>query len=237
MNLTIGFLIKKGISFFFMPLTIAVILGIIALWFLYNGHAKKAKRALIIMLVWIALITSAPIANSLIAPLEKQYSRLENIPEGVKHILLLGGDKERRAWEAIRLYHKIPNAMIITSGYSMYDDESNAIKTARLLQEAGIEKESIILQEEAKDTKEEAQAIKKRIGHSPFLLVTSAYHMPRSMQTFQRAGVHPIAAPADFNRPEEDGINSIFRSDHLEKTEQAFHEYLGLLWMYFTSSS
>ena len=237
MNLGIGFLIKKGISFFLMPLTIAVILGVVALWLLHKGHLKKAKYFLIMMLVWIALITSAPLTNTLIAPLEKQYSKLEIIPAGIKTILLLGGDKERRAWEAIRLYHQIPNAIIITSGYSMYDSKSGALKTAQLLQEAGIKKESIVMQEDAKDTREEAQAIKKRIGSSPFLLVTSAYHMPRSMQTFQRAGVNPIAAPADFNRPEEDGVNSIFRSDHLEKTEQALHEYLGLLWMYFTSPS
>jgi len=237
MNLGIGFLIKKGISFFFMPLTIAVILGIVTLWLLHKGHLKKAKRSLIVMLLWMAFITSAPVANTLIAPLEQQYSRVETIPAGVKYILLLGGDKERRAWEAIRLYQQIPNAIIITSGYSMYDSESGALKTARLLQEAGIEQERIIMQEHPKDTREEAQAIKQRIGNAPFLLVTSAYHMPRSMQLFQREGVNPIAAPADFNRPEEDGINSIFRSDHLEKTEQAFHEYLGLLWMYFTSPS
>jgi uncharacterized SAM-binding protein YcdF (DUF218 family) len=237
MNLGIGFLIKKSISFFFMPLTIAVILGVVALWLLHKGRNKKAKRFLIVMLVWLGLITSAPVTNILVAPLEQQYSRLDTIPADVKHILLLGGDKERRSWEAIRLYHKIPNAIIITSGLAMYDSESEAFKTVKLLTEAGIEKESIVTQEDAKDTEEEAQAIKRRIGNSPFLLVTSAYHMPRAMQLFQRAGVNPIAAPADFNRPEEDGMSSIFRSEHLEKTEQAFHEYLGLLWMYFTSPS
>lgn len=62
--------------------------------------------------------------------------------------------------------------------------------------------------------------------------MTSAYHMPRAMKIMQREGTNPIAALDDFNRPEEDGINSIFRSDHLEKTEHALHEYLGLLWLF-----
>ncbi len=230
--MSIGFLIKKGISFLLMPLTIAILLGAMALWSLHKGHIKKAKRYMVVMMLWTALITSAPISNLLISPLEKQYSRLEKIPTNVEYILFLGGDKERRAWEVIRLYQQMPNATIITSGRSLYDVESEAFKTARLLQEAGVKKENILMQSEAKDTKDEAQALKKRIGSKPFLLVTSAYHMPRAMKLFQREGTNPIAAPGDFNRPEEDGINSIFRSDHLEKTERALHEYLGLLWLF-----
>jgi uncharacterized SAM-binding protein YcdF (DUF218 family) len=231
LNLSLSFLIKKGISFFLMPLTIAVLLGGIALWLLHHGKVKKAKYYLIAMLIWMLLITSAPISNILISPLEQQYAKLEQIPKDVRYILLLGGDKERRGWEALRLYQQMSDATIITSGYSMYDEQSEAIKTARLLMEAGVKKEHILMQSEAKDTKEEAQAIKKRLGNAPFLLVTSAYHMPRAMLLFQKEGVNPIAAPADFNHPEEDGLNSMFRSEHLEKTEQAFHEYLGLLWL------
>ena len=232
--MTIGFLLKKGISFLLMPLTIAIILGAMALWSLHKGHIKKAKHYIVAMMLWIAIITSAPISNLLISPLENQYSRLENIPANVEHILFLGGDKERRAWEVIRLYQQMPNATIITSGRSLYDVESEAFKTARLLQEAGIKKENIVMQGEAKDTKEEAQAMKKRIGNKPFLLVTSAYHMPRAMKLFQHEGTNPIAAPGDFNNPKEDGINSIFLSESLEKTEQALHEYLGLLWLLLT---
>lgn len=232
MSLGLGFWLKKGISFLLMPLTIAVILGIIALWFLHKGQAKRAKYTIIIMLLWIVFITSAPISNTLISPLGQQYSRLEEIPKNVQHILLLGGDRERRAWEVMRLYQKIPNAVIITSGFSMYDKDSDALKAARLLEESGIKKENIVMEEAAKDTKEEAHAIKKRIGNAPFLLVTSAYHMPRAMKIFQNAGANPIAAPSDFNHPEEDSMTSMFRSNHLEKTEQALHEYLGLLWLF-----
>ncbi|MCK5917275.1 MAG: YdcF family protein [Cocleimonas sp.] len=232
--MTVGFLIKKGISFFLMPLTIAIMLGAMALWSLHKGHIKKAKRYLVVMMLWIAIITSAPISNLLISPLESQYNRLEQIPANVEYILFLGGDKERRAWEVLRLYQQMPNATIITSGDSLYDAESDAFKTARFLQEVGIKKENILMQEDAKDTKDEAQAIKKRIGTKPFLLVTSAYHMPRAMKLFQREGTNPIAAPGDFNHPEEDGMNSIFRSEHLEKTERALHEYLGLLWLFLT---
>lgn len=235
MNLSLGFLIKKGVSFFLMPLTLAVLLGGIALWSLHTGKLKRAKHAMIALLIWMVFITSAPISNLLISRLEQQYAKLEQIPNDVRYILLLGGDKEKRAWEAVRLYQQMPEATIITSGYSMYDEQSEAFKTARLLMDAGVKKEHILMQSEAKDTEEEAQSIKKRMGSEPFLLVTSAYHMPRAMLLFQQEGLNSIAAPTDFNRPEEDGINSLFRSEHLEKTEQALHEYLGLLWLFISS--
>lgn len=55
------------------------------------------------------------------------------------------------------------------------------------------------------------------------------------MKIFQKEGVNPIAAPVDFNNPDEDGINSIFQGKQLRKTEKAIHEYLGLLWFYIKS--
>lgn len=235
--LSISFLIKKGVSFLLMPLTIAVLLGGIALWYLYKSDARKARRYLIFSLVWLAFISSAPVANLLLAPLESQYSQLEKVPENTEYLLLLGGDKERRTWEVLRLYQQAANLKIITSGYSLYDKVSDAQKTATLLEESGIKKENILMQEEAVDTRREALAIKKRIGDAPFLLVTSAYHMPRAMQIFKGAGTNPVAAPADFNNPNEDGINTIFQARQILKTEHALHEYVGLLWLYIKNWS
>lgn len=232
MPISFGFLLKKGISFLLMPVTIVVILAVLALWYLHKDNRKKARRHLIIALILLALISSAPVANQLLKPLENQYSQLEKVPENIEYLLLLGGDKERRTWEVLRLYEQAPHLKIITSGFSLYEKVSDAEKTTELLQNVGIQKESILMQKEAVDTQGEALAIKKRVGNSPFLLVTSAYHMPRAMKIFQGAGTNPIAAPGDFNNPNEDGINSIFQAKQIRKTERALHEYIGLLWLY-----
>ena len=95
--------------------------------------------------------------------------------------------------------------------------------------ESGIPKERILMQDKAKTTFEEAQYMKKRVGDKPFILVTAAYHMPRTMKLFQKAGLNPIPAPADFNRAEEAGLVSILQSKELRNTEHAWHEYLGML--------
>ena len=222
-------MLKKMLSVALMPLSIGIILALIALLFLYKQNTQKAKKYLSLSILWIVLISWAPFANLMLKPLESSYARLENIPANIEYILLLGGDRDKRAWEALRLYHKIPNVKIITSGYSLHDHLSDAQKTATKLIESGIPKEKIHLQDKAKTTFEEAQHMKKRVGDKPFILVTAAYHMPRTMKLFKKAGLNPIPAPTDFNRPEEDGFLSILQSKQLEKTEHAWHEYLGML--------
>lgn len=214
-----------------MPLTLVAILVILAVWLLHKNNTKRAKHYLLLALIWLFFISSAPISSLLLAPLENQYPPLVNIPPNIEYILLLGGDRERRTWEGARLYHQIPEVKIITSGYSRYNKVSEAEKIGRLLQQAGVKKEDILMQDQAKDTKEEALAIKERLGEKPFLLVTSAYHMPRTMKIFNDTGLHPIAAPADFNDRDDDSIGSFFQGKQLRKTEKALHEYLGWLWV------
>ncbi len=229
MNVELSFLLKKMFAVTLMPLSIGIFFSLIALFFLYKNNIKKAKRYLIISMLWIMLISWSPFGNFMLKPLENKYSQLNHIPPNIQYILLLGGDRDKRAWEALRLYHKIPNVKIITSGYSLHDSISDANKTATKLINAGIPKEKILMQEMAKTTFEEAQYMKERIGDKAFILVTSAYHMPRTMKLFQKAGLNPIAAPTNFNPVKESGIVSILQGKQLQKTEHAWHEYLGML--------
>jgi uncharacterized SAM-binding protein YcdF (DUF218 family) len=221
------FLLKKVISFFLMPLPIAMALILMVLWFIYKKQIKKATIYTSITFLWILLISSSPVANFLMKPLVQSYHQLKKIPNNVQYILLLGGDREHRAWEAIRLYQQNKNLKIITSGYSLIG-ASDAQITAKMLEDAGVKKEQIFSQNKAKDTKEEAIALKKRIKNKPFILVTSAYHMPRAMKLFQKEGLNPIPAPCNDDYLYD---KSIIHAKQIRKTEQALHEYIGLLWL------
>ncbi len=231
MNIEIGFVIKKAISALIMPLPIGLILGAIGLWYLYKEHYKKAKIFLSISLVWIATIAYSPFTNTLLEPLESTYKRLKEIPKETKYILLLGGDKENRAWEALRLYHKIPNAKIITTGYAPFGGKiPSAISTANFLKKVGVKREDIIIETKPKTTEEEAIETKKYLDKRPFMLVTSAYHMPRAIQIFKKHGLNPIPAPTDFKIKNHDTPLSTPKGKKLLQTDQAWHEYLGLFW-------
>jgi uncharacterized SAM-binding protein YcdF (DUF218 family) len=222
------FMLKKVLTVALMPWSIAILLSIVALFLLYRNKAQKAKKYLIISILWTILMGWAPFSDAMLRPLESSYKRLEYVPKDVKHVLLLGGDRKRRAWEVLRLYHQRPDLTIITSGYSLHGGLSDARKTANLLIESGIPEKSILLQEQSKTTYEEVQDIQELIGKAPFILVTSAYHMPRSMKLFQKAGLKPISAPTDFNM-EESGVMTMLQSHKLEDTEHAWHEYLGMV--------
>lgn len=228
----IAFVAKKIISILLMPSSWWFIIGMIGLWYLYHNNIKRAKKILTISFIWIILISYAPFANFLIAPLERKYPVLntDNINKDVKYALILGGDIDSRTWEIMRLYHKIPNLKIITSGRSILKKVSEAEETQMLLISSGIAKNDIIMNKLPKDTEEEAIAIKKLIGIKPFILVTSGYHLPRSMLLFKSMGLNPIPAPTDFQIKKTDSIFSIPSPAQMKKTEKAWHEYVGILW-------
>ena len=225
-----AFILKKVISSAIMPLSFGLILALIGLIFLYKNNLKKAKTYLTISFIWIVAISYVPISNFLIAPLETTYKKLDIVPKDVNYILLLGGDMENRAWELLRLHHKLPNAKIITSGYEGRGNIPEAIKTANILYNIGIQKSSIIIHDKPKDTKEEAIKIKQLLKDEKFILITSSYHMPRAIALFKKEGLHPIPAPTDFKIKDRDKVLSVPNGNNIKKSEIAIHEYIGLIW-------
>ena len=203
-----------------MPLSLGLLIGFIGLIYLYKNQIKKAKIFLTISIIWIATISYGPFSYLLIHPLENQNTSLNQIPKDVTFILLLGGDRKNRGWEALRLYNQIPNSKIITSGYAGRDSVPEAIETANILYNLGIPKEDVIVHSLPKDTKEEAIEIKQVLGKKQFILITSAYHMPRALALFKKEGLNPIAAPTDIKTKESNKIISMPNGSSLQKTEQ-----------------
>ena len=224
-----AFIVKKTISAAIMPLSITLIILFIGLLFLNSKDIKKAKLFLTTGFISLIVISYQPFSNFLLKPLEITYPKLTHIPNDVTHILLLGGDRKNRGWEALRLYHKIKDAKIITSGYKASKKIPEAIRTAKILQEIAIPKQDIIIHSKPKDTREEVIKTKELLGNKPFILVTSAYHMPRAMRLFQKEGLNPIAAPTDI-KANQNKYTSIPEGSSMIKTQIALHEYLGILW-------
>jgi uncharacterized SAM-binding protein YcdF (DUF218 family) len=95
-----------------------------------------------------------------------------------------------------------------------------------------VSESSLIVLDHALDTKAEAKAIFAYLGAIPFLMVTSAYHMPRAMRLMQQTGARPIPAPTgqQVNQSTSPGWRSLIpTAEGLGKTDRAIHEYLGLL--------
>jgi uncharacterized SAM-binding protein YcdF (DUF218 family) len=224
------FILKKIISAFIMPLSFGLLLLLFGTIYLYIGKIKLSKILISISFIVLFCISYVPFSNFLIEPLETKYKKLQIIPKDVKYILLLGGDFENRAWEALRLYHKIEDAKIITSGYAGRSFVSEAEKAAKLLKDVGVKEDDILIHSSPKDTKEEAIKIKEILKNKKFILVTSSYHMPRAIELFKKEGLNPIPAPTDFKIKVSDEYLSSPKGNNISKSQQAWHEYLGLIW-------
>jgi len=166
----------------------------------------------------------------------------------IKHIVILGAtvipdvrlpvtsqlcsSSLARTVEAARLHFRLPHAKLIVSGGGRTASPTEAELMARSLEELGITKNNIILEKKSLNTYEEAILLKPMIANDTFLLVTSAYHMPRSMALFKKQGMDPIAAPTDFqNRNAGSFHYTMFlpSAENMKKADIALYEYLGLM--------
>jgi len=244
-----GFLLKKMIASFLMPLPLGMILLSIALFFLLKEQHKKGKLFLMSGLLWLFAFSYDPLANLLLYQIESRYPTLHQAPAQTRYIYVLGASHHSdaklpitaqvnpeavvRLTEGIRLYHQLKGkATLILSGYSGFSDPlPHALMQKQLAMSLGIPASSIIIEPSPKDTQEEAQVAKKRIQDQTLILVTSASHMPRAMRWFQKEGLHPIPAPTAHHASIAHlHYFAFFSVKALEISTIAFYELLGTVW-------
>ncbi|MCI5144087.1 MAG: hypothetical protein D3923_00850, partial [Candidatus Electrothrix sp. AR3] len=143
----------------------------------------------------------------------------------------LGQETLIRLVEGIRIYRKYSGSRLILSGGG--GEIANATMMAALTIELGVNTSDIITEAESADTKDEARIIKKIVRKDPFVLVTSASHMPRSMAMFRKLGMSPLPAPTAHNIKEGRYVTrDLFfpNASNLRNMEIVFYEYLGIVW-------
>ncbi|WP_417328625.1 ElyC/SanA/YdcF family protein [Halarcobacter sp.] len=247
------FTLKKLISAFLMPLSIGLTLFIIGLFYLLIQKQNRANFFIIIAFLWTALIAYSPFSNAMIQPLENKYPSYLKVDKSINYVLVLGSghiNNENlsdvsqlsktalmRLSEGIRIYKELDDAKLILSGYKDDQKLSNAQMMKNVALKFGVNEENIILHEKAKDTKEESSYTKETLEKEPFILVTSAAHMPRAMKIFEANWLNPIAAPTDYLSKNEGSYLSVPKASNLKKTESAMHEYLGIIWHTITEKT
>ena len=245
-----GFLLKKFVSFFVEPFGIVMVLFMLGIYFLYMNKQSRAKLFLVLGLSFLLLFSYPPFANILVMPLEGQYPKFEykdyNNSQKIEYIHVLGNghtkDKTqpissqlsdggtKRVLEGVIIHKNIEGSKLIFTGYEGKTDTPNAHMNARLAVALGVNMEDMLVNGMPVDTKEEAVFAKTIIGEKPFVLVTSATHMPRAMHLFESLGMHPIPAPTNFHKGEFTGYLRAPAPIYFHISSVAIHEYLGLLW-------
>lgn len=233
------------------PLLLALLMSVSGFLFLRSSRRRAGLWIIAAGAALSYLASTSLVGNALLAPLEQEYPALEpNQAVGVRDIVVLGSSYEprdhipvtgaldpdglTRIVEGVRLARSIPDARLLLSGGSLPGFTAAAWGYAELATELGIPRTALTVMDRARSTSEEAREIAAELGHAPFILVTSAYHMPRAMRLMRRAGANPVAAPTgQVLRVQRTGerFGLIPGSRGLRKTEAALHEYLGLAAM------
>lgn len=243
-------LIKQVVGAFAAPLPLALVMGVMAVTCRWRGRLRPAKVLWILSAVIVFVGGMTPIGNALLRPLEDCYQPLamSRLPK-VGYVVVLGSgysprddlpitaalDKEglQRIVQGVILARRLPNTKLVVSGGAPVGRAPPALGYARLARDLGVPSSSVIVLDEDPDTYAEARAVAARIGSAPFILVTSAYHMPRAMWLMHHAGADPIAMPtgqlADVPLREEGWRVWVPSSGGLSRIQLALHEYFGLV--------
>lgn len=123
----------------------------------------------------------------------------------------------------------------ITAGGRVFDygQETEADVTGRLLVSLGLPAQRILKESASRNTWQNAKNTAQLFGYTKIILVTSAFHMRRSVFCFENNGFSVIPAPTDYRcaRNSRYDIFSFLPSpDALSATYTALHEYIGLLY-------
>jgi uncharacterized SAM-binding protein YcdF (DUF218 family) len=230
-----------------------LVLCLIAGIFLFLVSRGRHGRLLVgLAALGFILLAVAPIGPAMLLALEQRLPRPAALPEQIDGILVLGGAVEpalslsygetvfnsavARVLGGIALARRHPEAKFALIGgeggfVSIGLPESRA--TLGFVVEQGIAPERVVLEERSRSTHENAVFTKELIRPAPgatWILVTSAYHMPRAVASFDAVGWPVIPYPVDYKIDPQTGLGANFSLlDGLGASTLAGKEWAGLL--------
>lgn len=247
--------LSRVLFFLLQPSHLAMLLvGAGLLLLLFRPRAARVGKGMAIagFAVLLALGFS-PIGHALLLPLEERFSRGPLPVEPVAGIIMLGGfedpsvsrargalmlnESAERLTETVFLARQFPDAKVVFTGGDaslILAGESAAPAVAEFLQAAGVAPERIVLEGKSRNTHENAVFLRDLLEPQPadrWLLVTSAWHMPRAVGAFRQAGFHVLPWPVDYRTRGAGDLMMPFDklTEGLRRTDMAVREWMGLV--------
>jgi uncharacterized SAM-binding protein YcdF (DUF218 family) len=247
------FYASKILGFFAIPSNFVILVGILGALLLRTRFARAGWGLVVGSLLLLALLGLSPIGNALIVPLEERFPAWDHSRGAPHGIVVLGGaispdvsharnavalnEAAERLTVIAELARRYPDARIIFSGGSgalVLNDRPEAEFALRKLESLGVPPGRVIAEDKSRNTVENAHFSRELAQPKPgerWLLVTSAYHLPRAVGVFRKAGFPVEAYPVDWRTR---GMADTLRpfptlGDGLRRTDTAMREWLGLV--------
>lgn len=242
------------------PDSLLLILVLVTWILLWRGKNRMAKRLLGVVAVAILIVALFPAGEWMLYPLEKRFPANPVLPQKIDGIIVLSGAEDAElsaAWNQVELSdgaerlltfqalaRQHPEARLVFTGgsSSMVNQARKGADVAqRLSEQMGLDVSRIVFEREARNTFENAvlsKALVKPAAGQNWILVTSAFHMPRSAGIFCQAGWPVIPYPVDHHT----WPGNLLRVDlnlvgHLGGMTTAIREWIGLAAYYATGKT
>jgi Uncharacterized conserved protein len=221
------FVLSKTLSFFLDPANIlffALVGGVGLMWTKYKRLAQLWLTATVLLIVFLTVV---PVGRFLINVLENRFEAVRTLPTDVEGIIVLGGVvdqflSQNRRVTAINsaverltafadLADRYPDAkLVFTGGSGVLTDQSlkEADFAAPVLLRMGVTLDRVIFESQSRNTAENASMSRKIVAparRGTWVLVTSAFHMPRAVGVFRKNGWQVFPYPVDYTTHREAG--------------------------------
>ncbi len=250
------FTLAKVLGFLLHPSTLAALALAAGLWLTRGERRFRLGRRLAWgSLVYLVVCGLLPVGNAIILPLEERFAGVPAPGPGdrLAGIIILGGFEDgwvsagrgglavnefsERLTEGVRLALAHPEAKVVFTGGvgGLWPGGLDAtVPVGAFLRDMGIDERRILLEGHARNTIENARFTADLVRPSPgerWVLVTSAYHMPRAVGLYRKAGFDVIPYPVDYRtRGAEDLLRPFERIPAgLMRTDLAVIEWVRLV--------
>jgi uncharacterized SAM-binding protein YcdF (DUF218 family) len=251
------FYISKALWLIAQPASLILLLLLVAFVFGFGRRRGLSQLCVAIAAAILFACAFTSLGYLALRPLEETFPRPAP-PADVAGIIVLGGGMDGeinairhgyelnrsgdRFVEALRLAQAYPQARILVSGGSgmMFPEgDTEAQAGARFFAALGIDPARIIEEGGSRNTEENAQLTRETLDPKPgetWLLVTSAFHMPRSVGLFRKAGFDVVPWPTDYFTTGTDGpgLRLDQPSENFSVATRAMREWVGLLAYWIT---
>lgn len=253
------FYAAKILWFLAQPSSVIVLTILLGAILVGSRLQRAGRRLLAIGLLALIVCGLSPISSLIIRPLENRFPR-PDLASGppVTGVIILGGGEDARAvpprevaglneaaeryTEAAVLARQLPQARIVFSGGGETivgpQGAPEAVTAERLLSALGVPRGRITLEDRSRDTYENAVFTKRLLNPKPgerWLLITSAWHMPRAIGCFRKAGFAVEAWPVDYRTSGEfEWVPERAIPDGLRRIDFIVREYVGLVAYYLS---
>ncbi len=255
------FTLSKVLGFFAAPSNFLISIGVLGLLVLCTRFTRLASWLIVTSIVLLAVAGLSPLGNALILPLEDRFPPWNPSHGAPYGIVVLGGaispgvsdardsialdEAAERITATAELARRYPDARIIFSGGSgslLEREGPEAPFAVRELMALGVAHDRITAEEQSRNTIENAVYSRLLANPKPgerWLLVTSAYHMPRAMAAFRAADFPVEAYPVDWRTRGASDLQRAFPmlSEGLRRTDVAVREWVGLVVYRLTGRS